>query len=183
VTVHVTLLGCGWGRRSRTDFVQDAVETSKAVGAPVQLLWTREEDMQHDFYRPAVHHRLSGAVDAGGRLTALHAKVVAQPFASRSGVDGPAVAGLAEVDYAIPNLLVEYCRPDLPVPVGYWRSVGPSQNTFILEASWMSSRLANGIPSSSAASAVTRPSCGTCWTRGPARRMGAGSPGRPAGWR
>jgi CO/xanthine dehydrogenase Mo-binding subunit len=134
VTVHVTLLGCGWGRRSRTDFVADAVETSKAVGAPVQLLWTREEDMQHDFYRPAVHHRLSGAVDAAGRLTALHAKVVAQPFASRDGVDGPAVAGLADLDYAIPHLLVEYCRPDLPVPVGYWRSVGPSQNTFIVES-------------------------------------------------
>jgi isoquinoline 1-oxidoreductase beta subunit len=134
VTVHVTLLGCGWGRRSRTDFVEDAVETSKAVGAPVQLLWTREEDMQHDYYRPAVHHRLSGAVDAAGRLTALHARVVAQPFASRSGVDGPAVAGLAEHDYTIPHVLVEYCRPDLPVPVGYWRSVGPSQNTFILES-------------------------------------------------
>jgi CO/xanthine dehydrogenase Mo-binding subunit len=134
VTVHVTFLGCGWGRRSRTDFVEDAVETSKAVGAPVQLLWTREEDMQHDYYRPAVHHRLSGAVDANGHLTALHARVVAQPFASQSGVDGPAVAGLAEHDYAIPHVLVEYCRPDLPVPVGYWRSVGPSQNTFILES-------------------------------------------------
>ena len=134
VTVHVTLLGCGWGRRSRTDFVEDAVETSKAVGAPVQLLWTREEDMQHDYYRPAVHHRLTGAINTSGRLTALHAKVVAQPFASRSGVDGPAVAGLANLDYAIPHVLVEYCRPDLPVPVGYWRSVGPSQNTFILES-------------------------------------------------
>ena len=134
VTVHVTLMGCGWGRRSRTDFVEDAVEASKAAGAPVQMLWTREEDMQHDFYRPAVHHRLSGAVDPAGRLTALHARVVAQPFASRSGVDGPAVAGLAGHEYAIPHLLVEYCRPDLPVPVGYWRSVGPSQNTFILES-------------------------------------------------
>lgn len=134
VTVHVTMLGCGWGRRSRTDFVEDAVDASKAVGAPVQLLWTREEDMQHDYYRPAAHHRVTGAVDDAGRLTALHAKVVVQPFASRSGVDGPAVAGLADHDYAIPNVLVEYCRPDLPVPVGYWRSVGPSQNTFILES-------------------------------------------------
>src|SRR5918992_1347143 len=58
VTVHVTYLGCGWGRRSRTDFVEDAVETSMKVGAPVQVLWTREEDMQHDFYRPAAHLRL-----------------------------------------------------------------------------------------------------------------------------
>ncbi len=64
VTVHVTYLGCGWGRRSRTDFVEDAVETSMKVGAPVQVMWTREEDMQHDFYRPAAHLRLEGAVDA-----------------------------------------------------------------------------------------------------------------------
>jgi len=134
VTVHVTFLGCGWGRRSPTDFIEDAVETSKAVGAPVQMTWTREEDMQHDFYRPAVYHRWAGAVDGSGRLSALHGKIVAQPFASRSGVDGPAVAGITEHDYAIPNLLVEYGRPELPVPVGYWRSVGPSQNTFIFES-------------------------------------------------
>ena len=134
VTVHVTFLGCGWGRRSATDFIEDAVETSKAVGAPVQMTWTREEDMRHDFYRPAVYHRLRGAVSPAGRLTALHARIVAQPFASRSGVDGPAVAGITAHDYAIPNVLVEYCRPDLPVPVGYWRAVGPSQNTFILES-------------------------------------------------
>src|SRR5439155_5051382 len=66
VTVHVQLLGCGWGRRSRTDFVQDAVETSMKLGAPVQVLWTREEDMQHDFYRPAAHHRLDGGLDHAG---------------------------------------------------------------------------------------------------------------------
>jgi isoquinoline 1-oxidoreductase beta subunit len=71
VTVHVTYLGCGWGRRSRTDFVEDAVETSMKVGAPVQVLWTREEDMQHDFYRPAASVRLEGAVDASGRASAL----------------------------------------------------------------------------------------------------------------
>jgi CO/xanthine dehydrogenase Mo-binding subunit len=134
VTVHVTFLGCGWGRRSSTDFIEDAVETAKAVGAPVQMVWSREEDMQHDFYRPAVHHRMTGAVDGSGKLVALHVKAVAQPFASRTGVDGPAVSGIANHDYAIPNLLIEYGRPDLPVPVGYWRSVGPSQNTFILES-------------------------------------------------
>ncbi len=134
VTVHVTFLGCGWGRKSSTDFIEDAVETSKAVGAPVQMLWSREEDMQHDFYRPAAYHRFAGALDGDGKLLALHVRAVAQPFASRSGVDGPAVAGIAEHDYRIPNLLIEYCRPDLPVPVGYWRSVGPSQNTFIMES-------------------------------------------------
>jgi CO/xanthine dehydrogenase Mo-binding subunit len=136
VTVHVTYLGCGWGRRSRMDFVEDAVETSMKVGAPVQVLWTREEDMQHDFYRPAAHVRLAGAVDAGGRLVALRARVAAQGIAGggRGAVDGPAVAGIAESPYAIPNVRVEYCRAELAVPVGYWRAVGPSQNTFILES-------------------------------------------------
>jgi isoquinoline 1-oxidoreductase beta subunit len=135
VTVHVTYLGCGWGRRSRTDFVEDAVETSMKVGAPVQVLWTREEDMQHDFYRPAAYMRLEGGVDAAGRMTALRAKVVAQGISGgRSGIDGPAVAGIADMEYAIQHVRIDYVRAELPVPVGYWRSVGPSQNTFMLES-------------------------------------------------
>jgi isoquinoline 1-oxidoreductase beta subunit len=136
VTVHVQLLGCGWGRRSRTDFVEDAVETSKAVGAPVQVVWTREEDMQHDYYRPAAHVRLQGGLDPRGRLAALGVRVVAQPISGggRGGIDGPAVASLADTPYAFRNYLVEYHRAQLAVPVGYWRSVGPSQNCFILES-------------------------------------------------
>ncbi|HEX6051415.1 MAG TPA: molybdopterin cofactor-binding domain-containing protein, partial [Gemmatimonadaceae bacterium] len=135
VTVHVTHLGCGWGRRSRTDFVEDAVETSMKVGAPVQVLWTREEDMQHDFYRPAAYLRLEGGLDAAGRATALRARVVAQGISGGNRpVDGPAVAGIADMQYAIPNVRVEYARAQLEVPVGYWRSVGPSQNTFVLES-------------------------------------------------
>jgi len=135
VTVHVTYLGCGWGRRSRTDFVQDAVETSMKVGAPVQVLWTREEDMQHDFYRPAAHLRLEGALDSRGDPSALRVKIVAQGISGgRDAIDGPAVAGIGDMHYAIPNVLVEYARAELPVPVGYWRSVGPSQNTFVLES-------------------------------------------------
>jgi CO/xanthine dehydrogenase Mo-binding subunit len=134
VTVHVTYLGCGWGRRSRTDFVEDAVEASMKVRAPVQLVWTREEDMRHDFYRPAAHHKLEGAVDAKGRANGLRVKIACQPIAGGRGIDGPAVAAIADMHYAIPNLLVEYSRADLAVPVGYWRSVGPSQNCFILES-------------------------------------------------
>ena len=136
VTVHVTLLGCGWGRRSGTDFVQDAVETSMKVGAPVQLVWTREEDMQHDFYRPASHARFAGALDATGRLTGLRVRVVAQPIAGGRGgrVDGPAVDGITSMPYDVSNVFIDWCDPDLPVPVGYWRSVGPSQNTFMLES-------------------------------------------------
>ncbi|MGH7711447.1 MAG: xanthine dehydrogenase family protein molybdopterin-binding subunit, partial [Gemmatimonadaceae bacterium] len=134
VTVHVQLLGCGWGRRSRTDFVEDAVETSKALGVPVQVLWTREEDMQHDFYRPAAHVRLEGGLDASGKLTGVTVRVAAQPISGGGNVDGPAVASIADTPYTIPNYLVEYCRATNAVPVGYWRSVGPSQNTFIFES-------------------------------------------------
>jgi len=134
VTVHMTYLGCGWGRRSRPDFVQDAVEASKQAGAPVQVLWTREEDMQHDFYRPAAHARCAGAIGPDGGVTALRLRTVASPLRGGDGVDGAAVDGLATTRYAIPNLLVDYVRPDIGVPVGYWRSVGPSQNTFILES-------------------------------------------------
>jgi CO/xanthine dehydrogenase Mo-binding subunit len=135
VTVHVQLLGCGWGRRSSTDYVQDAVETSKAVGTPVQVLWTREEDMQHDFYRPAAHVRLAGGLDGTGKLVAMTVRVAAQPISGgRNGVDGNAVASIADTPYAIPGYLVEYARATNDVPVGYWRSVGPSQNTFIFES-------------------------------------------------
>lgn len=135
VTVHVQLLGCGWGRRSSTDYVQDAVEASKAVGAPVQVVWTREEDMQHDFYRPAAHVRLEGGLDGAGTLKAMTVRVAAQAISGgRNGVDGNAVASIADTPYAIPNYLVEYARATNAVPVGYWRSVGPSQNTFIFES-------------------------------------------------
>jgi CO/xanthine dehydrogenase Mo-binding subunit len=134
VTVHVQYLGCGWGRRSRTDFVQDAVETSMNVRAPVQLVWSREEDMQHDFYRPAAHVQLEGGTDNAGRLQALRIHVVAPPFGGGGGVDRNAVDGLVNQPYDISNLTVTYARPDVAVPVSYWRAVGPSQNTFFLES-------------------------------------------------
>jgi len=133
VTVHVTYLGCGWGRKSRQDFIEDAVHTSKAVGAPVQLVWTREEDMQHDFYRPATYNRFEGGLDANGRLTGLTVRIVAPPIGAGDGVDGSTVSGISTARYAFPNFLVEAIRSNVPVPVGQWRSVGPSQNTFILE--------------------------------------------------
>jgi CO/xanthine dehydrogenase Mo-binding subunit len=139
VTVHVMHLGCGWGRRSRTDFVEDAVFTSMAMNAPVQVVWTREEDMQHDQYRPAAHVRFRGGLDASGRATALAVRVAAQPLSAtgrggRGGVDRNAVDGIAGTTYGIPALLVDYAEPDVGVPTGHWRSVGPSQNTFFLES-------------------------------------------------
>ncbi|HEX4934278.1 MAG TPA: molybdopterin cofactor-binding domain-containing protein, partial [Gemmatimonadaceae bacterium] len=88
-----------------------------------------------DFYRPAAHARLTGGLDAAGTLVALHVRVAAQGISGgRDQLDGNAVAALADVPYRIPNVLVEYCRANNEVPVGYWRSVGPSQNTFFLES-------------------------------------------------
>ena len=140
VTVHVTHLGCGWGRRSRTDFVEDAVETSMKAGAPVQVTWTREEDMQHDFYRPAALVRFDGAVDDEGRALAFRSRIVAQPVGgggSRGrgggGVDRNSVDGIANMMYTFPNTFIDYRRPTLTVPTGHWRAVGPTQNTFFLE--------------------------------------------------
>jgi isoquinoline 1-oxidoreductase beta subunit len=140
VTVHMTYVGCGWGRRGDVDYVGDAVETAKAVGAPVQVVWTREEDMRHDLYRPISHYRLEGAVDGRGRLAALVARVAAPPIGvqsgrgSRGGVNRSAVDGIANSAYSIPNIRVDYRHSGIPVPTGYWRSVGPSQNTWVMES-------------------------------------------------
>ncbi len=109
------------------------------VGAPVQVVWTREEDMQHDFYRPASCSVFEGGVDADGHVTALRLRVAATPIGGGrrgggDGVDRNSVDGMANMRYRIPNVFIDYCRPDLPVPIGYWRSVGPSQNTFMVES-------------------------------------------------
>ena len=139
VAVHVMHLGCGWGRRSRTDFVEDAVETSMKIGAPVQVIWTREEDMQHDFYRPASQVKFEGGVDANGRAVGFRTRVVATPISSGGrgrggGIDRNSVAGIANMMYAFPNAFIDYVRPSIAVPTGHWRGVGPTQNTFFLES-------------------------------------------------
>ena len=139
VTAHVTYLGCGWGRRSRTDFVEDAVETSMAVGAPVQVVWTREEDMRNDQYRPSSMIRFEGGVGAAGELAGFRARIAGPPLGVTEGgrrgggVDRNAVDGVVTMTYDMPNLLVDYCRSDVQVPTGYWRSVGPSGNCFMVE--------------------------------------------------
>ena len=136
VKVHVTQLGCGLGRRSRSDFIQDAVEIAMNVDAPVKLIWTREEDMQHDYYRPSTYNIFEGGLDEDGEPLAWKHRVVASPLrgGGANNLDGPAVDGASTLPYDIPNIYVDYCRPDIAVPVGYWRSVGPSQNTFITES-------------------------------------------------
>lgn len=141
ITLHVTLLGGGFGRRLLPDYVVEAAEVAKAVsGTPVQLVWTREDDMQHGWYRPASVHRMQGGLDRTGRPVAWLHRVVAPsiseqrwPGSVRNGLDTDAVEGATDVAYAFPNLRVEYAMLNTPVPVSWWRSVYPSQTAFANE--------------------------------------------------
>jgi isoquinoline 1-oxidoreductase beta subunit len=134
------MLGGGFGRRGETDYVADAVETSRAVGAPVKVVWSREDDMRHGYYRPYTYNVLEAALDAQGDVVAwTHRLVSAGLLAQRgarlpNGVDHTAVEGAANMPYAIPHLQVEYHHRDMGVPVGFWRSVGASHNAFVVES-------------------------------------------------
>jgi len=143
IVVNTTFLGCGFGRRAEQDFLTDAVQISKAVAAPVQVIWTREDDMQHDYYRPATYNRLMGAVDERGMPVAWMHRIVGPSILGSHApmmgmavpvIDRTSVEGAADLPYAIPNVRVEYIRNEPGIPVGFWRSVGHSQNTFISES-------------------------------------------------
>jgi isoquinoline 1-oxidoreductase beta subunit len=137
VIIHTTFLGGGFGRRGGADFVAEAVEISKAAGLPVKLTWSREDDMQHDLYRPASYAKFAGGVDANGNLTAFTCRVASQPFAGlNNGVDRNAVDGIANLGYGsgIPNILVDNHPTETGIPCTYWRSVGYSHNTFFTES-------------------------------------------------
>jgi isoquinoline 1-oxidoreductase subunit beta len=141
VTVNTTLLGGGFGRRGEIDFVVDAVETAKAVGAPVKVMWTREDDLQHGFYRPATYNVFRAALGVAGAPGAWWHRIVGPGILAQKGllpatatVDPAAVAGARDLPYDIPNLQVEWLSTDFGVPVGFWRSVGSSQNAFITES-------------------------------------------------
>jgi len=140
VKIHTTYLGGGFGRRGEADFVSEAVETSKAVGAPVKVVWSREDDMQHDFYRPISYARMSGAVDATGKATVFTQHLVQQSLMKRlgslppPGVDFISLEGAANLPYDLPNIKVEYTEQDPGIPFGFWRSVGASFQGFAVEA-------------------------------------------------
>ena len=135
VQINTVYLGGGFGRRGGADFIAEAVEISKAAGVPVKLQWTRDDDLQHDTYRPASYTKFTSALDANGMPTVWNARVVCPSFAGlRNGVDRTGVEGIAEIRYAIPNILVEYHPPDVGIPTSYWRSVGYSHNTFFTES-------------------------------------------------
>jgi isoquinoline 1-oxidoreductase beta subunit len=142
VVVHRTVLGGGFGRRvAIQDFVQQAVLVAKEVGRPVQLLWTREEDIQHDFYRPVAMARFTAGLDAAGMPIALKLRISGQsivatvaPEMMSASFDAKFLEGfLEDMPYAIPNYLVDYAMRNSPVPAGPWRGVNHSQNAFFKE--------------------------------------------------
>ena len=138
VVVNTTMLGGGFGRRGEVDFIVDAVETAKAVGAPVKVVWTREDDIRHSFYRPATYNHFRAKLDAQGQPQAWWNRIVGPGILIQKGmarpgtVDGAAVSGAANPPYDIPNLRIEWNNKDLGIPLGFWSSVGPSQNGFII---------------------------------------------------
>jgi len=146
VRVHTPFLGGGFGRRAEMDVVVQAAAIARRVpGTPVQLLWSREEDMQHDVYRPMALARLRCALDAEARIRAWHHRTVSQsctgeltarlqPAAASDLMKDKTMAeGAFDLAYAMPHRLVEHVLAHQPVPVGFWRSVGHSYNAFFVE--------------------------------------------------
>jgi len=144
VRVNKFTLGGGFGRRGQQDYVRQAVAVAKQVpGRPVKLLWSREEDMQHCFYRPASQAKLTGGLDAVGNITGLHMRISGQsinawlrPDGNLPGTDLRQMQGVVPEEFgymAIPNLLVDYAMRNTHVPVGPWRGVNLNQNAFYLE--------------------------------------------------
>jgi isoquinoline 1-oxidoreductase beta subunit len=135
VTVHTTMLGGGFGRRFFQDFTQEGAEVAKATGAPVKLIWSREDDIQHDFYRPVAAARFAAHLDPAGTPVGLTA-VVASPDIVPAGAgkfDPAVVEGITPMPYALGGLHISAHNPQPGVPAGWWRSVGSSQNAFFLE--------------------------------------------------
>jgi isoquinoline 1-oxidoreductase beta subunit len=140
ITVRTTYLGGGFGRRIDLDYMAQAVEISKAIRKPVKLVWTREDDMTHDFYRPAGLYKVSGGLDASGKPVAMALKMSSPSITSRlfpevvkDGVD-PFMAEAILVPYDIPNQSVSTIIHDTGLRVGYLRSVSHALNIFVNES-------------------------------------------------
>ena len=139
IAVNVTFVGGAFGRRIADDFALEAVEVSKHARRPVQVVWTREDDLQHDWYRPCSLHRLDARLADDGMPVAWRHRIVAPSIIRasdpgyRDPVDPTAVEGAKELPYRVPDLQIEYVFADLPIRIGFWRSVGHSYNAFAVE--------------------------------------------------
>ena len=141
VILHNQLLGGGFGRRLYVDHVAQAAAIARQAPGPVKVTWSREEDIRHDHYRPCYHDRLAGGLDAGGKVVAWTHRVCASavsaqwdPTSLKDGLDPDAVDPAAGV-YSFANVLADYVRVEPgQVPTGWWRGVGPTHNTFMVES-------------------------------------------------
>jgi isoquinoline 1-oxidoreductase beta subunit len=140
VIVHTTLMGGGFGRRYQADFVMEAAQVAKATGKPVMVVWTREDDMQHGFYRPASYHHFSGALDAKGNLAAwkhFQTSTSIEAMWNPKGEEAPdksEFATAAFIPYQTPNYRIEYTLAKSSVPRAWWRSVEHSTSGFVVES-------------------------------------------------
>jgi isoquinoline 1-oxidoreductase beta subunit len=140
VNVHTTLLGGGFGRRLEVDFVPGAVVASKAVGAPVKLIWTREDDMTHDIYRPPAREEVHAGVDTDGKLRAWTLHIVSPSITSRFDPTNKdpfdsVIEYVQNFPYAVQNFDLRYTRQEIGIDVGYLRSVSHAPNCFAIESS------------------------------------------------
>lgn len=141
VKVHNHLIGGAFGRRLEVDLIELAVSIAKQVRGPVKVVWSREEDVQHDMFRPYYHDTMAAGLDASGMPVAWTHRIAASSILARflppgfkDGVDGDAVDGAAETPYAFPALRVEFVRVEPPgIPTAFWRGVGPTHNAFVVE--------------------------------------------------
>src|SRR4029077_3955620 len=142
VVVHNHLIGGGFGRRLEIDGVTRAVQIAQHVDGPVKVVWTREEDIQHDMYRPYFFDGMSAGLDGTGMPVAWNhrfagSSILARwlPPAFNNGLDPDTIDGAIDLPYALPNMRVEYLRMEPPgIPTAFWRSVGPSHNVFVVES-------------------------------------------------
>ena len=146
--VHTTFLGGGFGRRAERDFVREAAELAGKIDGPVKVIWSREDDMQHDFYRPASHHELAAVLGGDGMPEAWQHRIATQSilehmvpgwvpgFAERwaGSKDPTATEGASNQPYHVPNIRVTFAKVNLPIPVGFWRSVGHTHTAFVVES-------------------------------------------------
>jgi isoquinoline 1-oxidoreductase beta subunit len=140
VTVHTTQMGGGFGRRYQADFVMEAAQVAKTTGKPVMVLWTREDDMQHDFYRPASYHKMQGALDAHGNIAAWKHFQTSTSIAAKwrekgeeKPEDGEFGTG-ATIPYGAQNIRIEYALAHSSAPRAWWRSVEHSSSGFVVES-------------------------------------------------
>jgi len=140
VTVHNYLIGGGFGRRLEVDYVETSVRIAQKVDGPVKVVWTREEDIQHDVFRPVYQDRMSASL-SGGKVVGWRHRIVGSSIIARwltpafqKGVDIDAVDAAIDLPYDFPDMRIEYVRNEPPgVPTGFWRGVGPNNNVFAIE--------------------------------------------------